>query len=88
MTRYLIIYAKRYGYKADKTNVYDMVIANIIFESTGLVLDHICLRSFLMRPSNNFCFSVYAPIALDNLMRNGYGTNEYQNKNNFCYYFM
>ena len=77
MTRYLIIYAKRYGYKADKTNVYDMVIANIIFESTGPVLDHICVRSFWMRPSNNFCFSVYAPIALDNLMRNGYGTNEY-----------
>ena len=46
MTRYLIIYAKRYGYKADKTNVYDMVIANIIFESTGPVLDHICVRYF------------------------------------------
>ena len=77
MTRYLIIYAKRYGYRADKTNVNDMVIANIVFESTGLVLDHICVSSFWMRLSNNFCFSVYAPIALDNLMRNGYGTNEY-----------
>ena len=44
MTRYLIIYAKRYEYKTDKTNVYDMVIANIIFESTDLVLDHICMR--------------------------------------------
>ena len=77
MTRYLIIYAKRYGYKADKTNVYDMVIANIIFESTGPVLDHICVRSFWMRPSNNFCFSVYASIALNDFMRNVHGTNEY-----------
>ena len=76
MTRYLIIYAKRYGYKADKTNVYDMVIANIIFESTGLVLDHICVRSIWMRPSNNFSSSVYASMALNNLMSNGYGTNE------------
>ena len=30
----------------DTTNVYDMVIANIIFESTTLVLDHISACSF------------------------------------------
>ena len=88
MTRYLIIYAKRYEYKTDKTNVYDIVIANIAFESTSLLLDHICVRSFLMRPSKDCCFGVYASIALDSLIRIEYGTNEYQDKNNVCDYSM